>query len=267
MKPQTILFDLDDTLVHCNKYFDLVIEQFAAQLQSWFAAADISAETIKKKQLEIDTIGVNLHGFSIEHFPLSLVDTYQYFSEILDRPRSIEETDWLIQLGNSVFTKEVEPYPFMLETLEKLRLEGHRLYLYTGGVDAVQLKKVAAMRLETYFENRIFIRKHKNKAALEEIIVQQQFDRSQTWMIGNSLRTDILPSLEAGIHSIYVPAITEWEYNIIEIKITPKGAYLTVPTLNEVPEAMHRYLQSKENLPQLLVKTEQSKPKKLVEGT
>lgn len=242
MKEQTILFDLDDTLVHCNKYFDLVIEQFLDQMQTWFGSYRLHISHIKQKQIDIDMMNVSIHGFSAAHFPQSFVETYMYFSTQYGRMPSRKETQWLEALGLSVFEQEVEPYPDMIETLTELQALGHHLVLYTGGVDEVQWKKIKAMQLQTFFDERIFIRQHKNVTALEAIIKSESFERERTWMIGNSLRTDVAPALELGIHSIYVPAITEWEYNMIEILIKPQGAFLKLGSLKEVPQAIHNYI-------------------------
>lgn len=238
MVPQTILFDLDDTLIHCNKYFDAVLDQFADLMSVWFASDRLPADGIKKKQLEIDIAGVNLHGFTTDHFPISLVKTYEYFSDLYGRKRSRAEEEELLALGKSVYELQVEPYPGMMETLDRLEAEGHTLYLYTGGITAHQHKKIKSVRLEKYFGDRIFVRQHKTAEALEEIVREQGFDRSRTWMIGNSIRTDVMPALKAGLHCIYIPAIQEWQYNIVEITEKPKGVFLRLQALSEVPAAI-----------------------------
>jgi putative hydrolase of the HAD superfamily len=242
MKPQTILFDLDDTLVHCNKYYDVVIEQFVDQMLTWFGAYQLSVHEVKQKQLELDTGHIQLHGFSMEHFPLSFVDAYLHYSHLFGRLPSEQETVFLTRLGKSVFECEIEPYPDMVETLTELQQDGHQLVLYTGGVEQVQWKKIKAMQLERFFADRVFIRQHKNVSALEGILLTERYDRSKTWMIGNSLRTDVGPALELGIHSIHVTAFTEWEYNIVEIDTIPKGAFLKLSALREVPPAINNYI-------------------------
>jgi putative hydrolase of the HAD superfamily len=238
MKQQTILFDLDDTLIHCNKYFDAVLDQFADLLSTWFASDKLPGEVIKKKQLEIDIAGVNIHGFTTDHFPVSLVQTYDYFSNLYGRSRSKAEESELLTLGKSVYDLQVEPYPYMVETLEELRAEGHLLYLYTGGITAHQHKKIKSVKLEAFFGERIFVRQHKTAEALEAIVQENGFDRMNTWMIGNSIRTDVVPALKAGINCVYIPALQEWQYNIVEINEQPKGVFLKLQSLREVPKAI-----------------------------
>jgi putative hydrolase of the HAD superfamily len=239
---QTLIFDLDDTLIHCNKYFHLILDQFADEMTSWYGSFDISQQEIVGKHTEIDIAGVQLLGFTSDHFPQSFVDTYRYFQALTGRPSSPLEEEHLWKLGNSVYELEVEPYPYMEETLELLTREGHELHLYTGGELTIQQRKIDQMKLQHYFNNRIYIRQHKNSEALEQILSQGGFDRNLTWMIGNSLRTDVLPALQCGIHAVYLKQEREWNYNLIPIDAQPRGAFFTLQALPEVPPAIDRYL-------------------------
>jgi putative hydrolase of the HAD superfamily len=241
MSKQTILFDLDDTLVHCNKYFIMVINQFADEMQAWFSSYGITRKEIKQKQLEIDLAGVHIHGFQIDRFPQSFVDTYEFFRDQTGHSGIAHAREQLLKLGQSVYQYQVEPFPQMKETLQQLKDQGHELYLYTGGDASIQHKKVSQVGLEPFFHNRIFVTEHKNTSYLDSIIRSQRFDRSSTWMIGNSARTDIVPALEAGIHSIYIPTEQEWEYNVVDINVKPKGAFYTASSLKDVPGMIRNY--------------------------
>jgi putative hydrolase of the HAD superfamily len=65
-------------------------------------------------------------------------------------------------------------------------------------------------------------------------------------MIGNSLRTDIVPALEKNINAIYIPAETEWKYNIVDVKVKPKGTFFTLDSLRKVPDAIHSHIFKKD---------------------
>lgn len=239
---QSILFDLDDTLIYCNKYFNLVLDQFADLMTEWFAPFAATRESIIDKHTEIDIAGVKIFGFQFDHFPRSFVDTYRYFSDLLGRTGSPAEEKRLWELGMSVYDHEVEPYPFMEETLETLTSQGHRLHLYTGGDPSIQRRKIERMNLERYFQDRIYVRVHKNTDALKEILREGRFDADHTWMIGNSLRTDVLPAVECGINAIHMKREQEWTYNLLTIETPPRGALLTLTALSEVPPAIDEYL-------------------------
>lgn len=244
MPKQNIIFNLDDTLIECNKYFNLVNDRFAAMMAGWFK--DIAPDAIKTKQMELDLVSIDKNGLTVEHLPQSFVGTYQFFCAQTGKKPQEKDVQALTDLGYSVFTIPVEPFPFMYETLQQLKEQGHDLYLHTGGEEKNQRRKIAQLQLAAYFDNRIFISRHKDLQALVKIMNQMQFDPSVTWMVGNSLRTDILPGLEQGIHVIYIPAPSEWHYNMVEINVEPKGVFLTLNSLNEVPEAIRRAVREQE---------------------
>ncbi|MBP1934615.1 HAD family hydrolase [Ammoniphilus resinae] len=241
MQKQFILFNLDDTLIHCNKYFSQVINQFTNQMGKWFP--DVPLEEFRKKQLEIDLAAIDRHGLSSERFPESFVHTYLHFVNETGKKKHEEEIEGLRMLGKSVFEMEVEALPCMHETLEQLKNEGHELYIHTGGDEENQRRKIIQLELAEYFENRVFVSNHKDDEALQKILKKMKFDRDRTWMIGNSLRTDIVPGLIHGINVIYIPAQVEWEYNKIDFSkmdIQPKGAFLKLESLCHVPEAIQK---------------------------
>lgn len=244
---QTLFFDLDDTLVYCNKYFHLVLEQFADFMTTWFGPLGVNRGDILQKHTEIDIAGVQAVGFLGEHFPKSFVDTYRFFRDLTGRPASNQEESRMWELGNSVYEQEVEPYPHMEETLNLLSREGHELHLYTGGEERIQHNKIDRLKLRRFFGNRIYVRQHKNAEALDQILSGGGFDRSATWMIGNSLRTDVLPALQCGIHSVYMKREGEWSYNMIPIETEPPGAFLTLHSLAEVPSSIRKFVELRRN--------------------
>lgn len=245
MKPQLILFDLDDTLVHCNIYFERILDTFASKLSKIFVDSPFDIAQIRKKQKEIDLIGVEKLGFTLDHFPQSLVDTYSYFCDLADIPVEAKYVTLFQDLGYSVYHLQIDPYPNMIQTLNKLKDAGHILYLYTGGVAEVQFRKINQLGLEYFFENRVHVARHKTIEEMDRLLNRIHADRTSTWMIGNSLRTDIVPALEAGIHAIYIPTLNEWEYNIVEVNTQPKGAYLTIKSLIHVPQTIADYVENR----------------------
>ncbi|MGZ9584195.1 HAD family hydrolase [Paenibacillus marinisediminis] len=241
---QTLFFDLDDTLVYCNKYFYAAIDQFLDLMTTWFQSYRLTSQEIRAIQAENDIQGVKVQGFASEHFPQSLQKTYAYFSGLTGREQSQDEWDLLWKLGMSVYKTEVEPYPGMIETLDELRDQGHELFLYTGGETVIQQRKIEQMSLANYFGDRIFIRQHKTTEALHSILEQLRIDRLQTWMVGNSLRTDVVPALTNGLNAIYLKQPNEWAFNMVEMTAQPKGAFFTIHKLTEVPQIIKQWQNS-----------------------
>lgn len=240
---QQLLFDLDDTLIYCNRYFFEVIDQFADSLKTWFNGySAVTDSAIRDKQMEFDLALIDKSGFKSEHFPRSFLNTYQHFCAITGRDCSKQEENFLWDIGISVYQHDTEPYPNMEQTLTQLASEGHELHLYTGGEPKIQQRKIDQMELGRFFESRIYIRQLKNYDALEGILRSGSFDRTQTWMIGNSIRTDVVPALTAGIHAIHMQAQEEWHYNIIPIDLEPKGAFLRLQQLLDIPHAIKQFV-------------------------
>lgn len=241
MQKQNILFNLDDTLSYCNRYFNQVIDEFADQMMAWFDST--TEKDIKQKQLQLDVAAISEHGLKSDRFPESFVGTYNYYCDLTGREKKKDEIQYLRELGFKVFKIPVEPIPYMNETLQRLKEEGHELYLHTGGDEANQRRKITQLELTTYFEHRIFISEHKDTTALSDILKTIKADPNVTWMVGNSLRTDIVPALEMDIHAIYIPAESEWQYNIVEVNVKHSSAFLTVDSLQEVPDVIDKRIQ------------------------
>jgi putative hydrolase of the HAD superfamily len=246
MSEQKIIFDLDDTLIHCNKYFEKTIHQFANLLAHWFQPHILHYAEIREVQHQLDLKAVKQSGFRREHFPQSMIDTYHHFARRTGRQIVRPEIKRLWELGESVYHQDFEAYPHMFETLETLQKKGHELHLYTGGEHDIQYRKVEKMGLHSFFEDRIYVAKKKATPFLESLLNEYAFDRARTWMVGNSLRTDILPAFQTGIHAIFIPAEIEWEYNQIEIDIPPGGAFFEVSGLQHVPPVIDQFLSLKE---------------------
>lgn len=242
---QQVIFDLDDTLVHCNKYFDLILGQYFELMSDWFSDFGPATSEFRSKQVEIDVETVSTSGLASDNFPKSLIATYRFFCAKYNRSADPYQEKQLMKLGLSVYDQEVEAYPGMVETLDALKHDGHDLYLYTGGDDTIQQRKIEQMKLNVYFGDRIFIRQHKNVESLENILTSYPFERKRTWMIGNSLRTDVLPALTAGINSIYLKQQNEWLYNLIELQREMQQSVLTISSIHEVPPVIRSAAQRK----------------------
>ena len=97
MQKQNIIFNLDDTLIECNKYFHLVNEQYAALMKEWFPG--IPADTVRAKQVEYDLAVVDKNGLTVDHVPQSFMSAYGFFCKETGRTPREEEVNRLEKLG------------------------------------------------------------------------------------------------------------------------------------------------------------------------
>ncbi|MBX6394492.1 MAG: HAD hydrolase-like protein, partial [Alicyclobacillaceae bacterium] len=152
-----------------------------------------------------------------------------------------EEERELLSLGYEVYQSPVELYPHAREVLEELENSGHLLYLYTGGDPEVQIHKLVQSGLDRYFRpDRRFVTPFKDKIRLQQLIQSCGIPPSAAWMVGNSLRSDILPALELGLTAIHVPESEPWEYDYAVIPEDYHPRLLSVSELREVPAIISR---------------------------
>lgn len=218
---------------------------YTDQMSTWFPS--LTKQEIRQKQLEMDIQAINVHGLDSNRFPESFVRAYNYFCDVTEKDGKKDERDYVRELGYKVFQIPVEPIPYMNETLQALKDAGHELYLHTGGDEANQFRKIAQLELTTFFEHRVFISEHKDTTALSDILKTIDANPEITWMVGNSIRTDIVPALEMKINAIHIPAEMEWKYNEVDINIEPERAYYQVDSLQEVPDVIHQHIEEEKD--------------------
>jgi putative hydrolase of the HAD superfamily len=152
-----------------------------------------------------------------------------------------EEERELLLLGYEVYRCPVELYPHAREVLAELEDSGYNLYLYTGGDPDIQIQKLVQSGLDRYFRpDRRFVTPFKDKIRLQQLIRSFGIPPSAAWMVGNSLRSDILPALELGLTAIHIPESEPWEYDHAVIPEDYHPRFLSVSELREVPGIIAR---------------------------
>ena len=98
------------------------------------------------------------------------------------------------------------------KTLDILQSRDAQLGLVTMGDNKAQTEKIEVYGLRRWFQNNIFVCDKKTPQVFREVMEKMRADISRTWMIGNSIRSDVLPALEAGLRVVYIPCET-WDYD------------------------------------------------------
>lgn len=193
---QTLIFDADDTLWECNRYFEEAIHRFVDFLHS----EHLGREEIR----EVLDAFERINGYGARAFAKSLVETFRELAPENDPG----DEEMIEQLGLGILEQDMETIPGVEETLQALKPH-HALILFTKGDEEEQQVKINRSPLARYFEFHI-ITDDKTVETYREIVDGLGLDASTTWMIGNSMRSDILPAMEAGINAIYVPNPHTW---------------------------------------------------------
>ncbi len=209
MPIRVIAFDADDTLWINETYFREAEEKFASLLEDFLPQHAIMKELYRT---EIDNL--SLYGYGIKGFMLSMIETALRISGE-NMPISLVEK--IIQIGQEMLCKPVDLLPGVEEVLKSL--QGHyRIVLATKGDLVDQERKLQKSGLEGYFHH-IEIMSEKRTSDYQKLIGHLDIQATEFVMIGNSLKSDVLPVLELGGYGIHVPFHTTWIHEQVEHEV------------------------------------------------
>ncbi len=201
-KIKVIGFDADDTLWVNEPYYQEAEKIFCKLLDSYLPEDKVSAELFKT---EIDNL--DIYGYGAKGFTLSMVETAL---RITDNKLPSKTIDTIIQIGKSLLKKPIE----LLDDIELLlnNLQGkYRLIVVTKGDLLDQHRKLNSSGILHYF-NHIEIMHDKNETEYLRMLKRLDIVTEEFLMVGNSLKSDVLPVLSIGGHAIHIPYHTTWQH-------------------------------------------------------
>lgn len=202
----TIGFDADDTLWQNERFFRLTEQRFA-QLLGDHAEPDHLSERL----LEAERRNLSHYGFGIKGFTLSMIETAIEVTEGRVPASIIEQ---ILAAGREMLSHPVETLPGARETLE--RIAGtHRILLITKGDLFDQERKLAQSGLGELFDG-VEIVSDKRRATYEHIFSRHGDGPERSMMVGNSLKSDVMPAIEAGGWGVHVPHELTWALEHVE---------------------------------------------------
>jgi len=209
---QTLLIDLDDTLCENNIYFERAIADFITFLDH----KEHSREQVRQVLNQVERESIIKHGYGLHSFAHSLVDCFERLSVAPITPE-LHQTIWGI--AHRIAEHPMEIIPGVPETLTYLA-ERHHLIVMTKGNPAEQTGKIERSGLKEYF-SAVEVVAEKNVPTYKEIVEKYGLVRDETWMVGNSPKSDINPALGAGIHAVFVPHDQTWVLEHEELAPAP----------------------------------------------
>lgn len=214
---QTLLIDADDTLWENNIYFERAIASFISYLDHH----EYTPAEVREKLNEVEREQTAQHGYGVTSFRRSLVTCFECLSV---EPVTREKHERIVSFTAAILDHEIELLPGVAATLPRLALR-HRLILMTKGNPEEQADKLTRSGLSDYF-NAVEIPREKNPAAYRAVCEKHELVPRNTWMIGNSPRSDINPALASGLHAIYIHHPNTWMLEHEEIDVAPRGQRL-----------------------------------------
>lgn len=222
-------FDADDTLWQNEQFFRLTEQRFADLLKDHG-----DPEIISKHLLEAEKRNLALYGFGIKGFTLSMIETAIEVTAGNVPASVIQE---ILLAGREMLRHPVETLEGVPDTLEHLAGK-YRLILITKGDLFDQERKLAQSGLGDFF-NAIEIVSGKQAATYDRIFRQHGDGPGRAMMVGNSLKSDILPALEAGAFGVFVPHDLTWALEHAE-EPTSAPRFHKLTTIGELPDLIRR---------------------------
>jgi putative hydrolase of the HAD superfamily len=196
----TIGFDADDTLWQNEQFYRLTEGRFAALLAGYAPAEDVSSRLIEAERRNLQA-----YGFGIKGFTLSMIETA---IEITSGKVPASVIQDILAAGREMLAHPIETLPEVRETLEALA-GSYRLVMITKGDLFDQERKLAQSGLGELFD-AVEIVSDKTAATYRRIFERHGDGPGRSMMIGNSLRSDVIPAIEAGGWGVHVPHELTW---------------------------------------------------------
>lgn len=208
MTRRFLIFDADDTLWENNIYFEAAFDQFC----DFLAHSSMNPVEIRAILDEIEVANAKIHGYGSRNFARNLTTCYRHLAE-----RDISEHDLaaVMEFAHAILEKPVELLDGVEETIGELAGR-HALTIFTKGDPEEQQHKIDRSGLASYFEHAAIV-KEKNESAYRALAAERGFPPEQTWMIGNSPKSDVRPALEAGLNAVFVPHPRTWSLELAEL--------------------------------------------------
>lgn len=229
-KLTTIGFDADDTLWENEHFFRLTERHFAELLADYAEPEHLAA-----RLLEAEKRNLAHYGFGIKGFTLSMIETA---IEVTEGKVPGEVIGRIVNAGREMLAHPVNTLPHVHETLEALTAS-HTLVLITKGDLFDQERKLAQSGLGEFFD-AVEIVSDKSSDTYARAFARHGDGPERAMMVGNSLRSDVLPAIEAGGWGIYVPHELTWDYEQAEEPEDTALRFARIETLAELKPLIER---------------------------
>jgi len=227
MNLKVIAFDADDTLFVNEPYFQETEQKFCALMSDYLSEQGLSQELFKT---EVDNL--HLYGYGIKGYTLSMIEAAM---KISNNTLSVEAIEKIIVFGKELLQRPIELLDGVEETLKSLH-GNYKLVVATKGDLKDQRRKLHDSGLGAYFHH-IEVMSDKQEKDYTDLLNRLEIKPKEFFMIGNSLKSDVLPVLGIGGYAVHVPFHTTWEHEKINHKVEHPN-FRTLEKISDVLEIL-----------------------------
>jgi len=222
---KVIAFDADDTLWDNQVFYDEVESEFCRLLSEYGTAEEISS-----RLFDIEMENMDIYKYGAKPFTLSMVEA----AVTISRNRvPAEVIGRIVEMGKELLEMPIRLLGGVTEVLETLK-DDYKLVVATKGDLLDQERKLQRSGIAHYFDHTE-IMTDKAPEDYQRLISSLDVSPQSFLMVGNSLKSDVLPVLSLGGQAIHVPAEAMWKHE--EIHLAGKE-YLMIRSLAELPEVL-----------------------------
>lgn len=220
-----IAFDADDTLWHNEPVYRKAQEKFKRLLSKY-----LSLDHLDQQLLHRETQNIPYFGYGVKSFTLSMIQTA---AELTSGCIDGQDILTIIDYAREMLDARMELLDYVAETIQQLASR-YPLMIITKGDLLDQRRKLAHSGLEAYFQ-WVEVVIDKTPETYQSLFKVHHIEPSRFVMIGNSLRSDILPIAQLGGHAVYVPYELTWEHEQVTEHLTLAGNYHEIENLSHLP--------------------------------
>ena len=225
-----IAFDADDTLWHNETLYTMTQDQFRDLL-----APHLDVPWTGKELYETEMRNLRHFGYGIKGFTLSMIETA---IELTGGRVTAREIQTIIDFGRAMISSPIQPIDGVTEVVPELA-RSHTLMLITKGDLFEQETKIAKSGMAQHF-TYVDVVSDKTAESYRALLAARGVDPRRFLMVGNSMRSDILPVLELGGHAVYVPYQVTWAHEVIPDDAIGRRDFHQIADIRALPELVAR---------------------------
>jgi len=223
---EIIAFDADDTLWHNESLFTVTQDKYKNLLAKYH-----DAEWIEARLFDTETRNIQHFGYGVKGFTLSMIETAIELSEGRITGQEISQ---IIEFAKEMLKSPIELLAGVEKTIETLSAT-HDLMIITKGDLFDQETKIARSGLADYF-SKIEIVKEKDDEVYQKILTKHKIEKEKFVMVGNALKSDILPVLRIGASAVHIPYHTTWAREIVGEDELKNYNFLQLKQIRDLPD-------------------------------
>ncbi len=225
-----IAFDADDTLWHSESLYAAAQEEYRGLLAAYAGTEEIDRVLHQTEMRNLPTYGYGVKGFALSMIEAAL--------ELSQRRITGGEIQRVLDLAKQMLSTDVELLEGVAEVVAQLA-QTYSLMLITKGDLTHQEAKIEQSGLRPYFRS-IEIVADKTPQSYAALLAKHHIDPARFLMIGNSLRSDVLPVLDIGGQAVHVPYAITWIHEHVEVPPAQQGRYHELEHIGQLPELVAR---------------------------